>query len=77
MIETRAFITADGKIFTSRALAVKHTEARYADALLSLAREICQIGKYRDAAEYIDQNLPRFAALEALKADIQVSAEED
>jgi hypothetical protein len=77
MYKTTAFVTADGKVFTDHRDAKRHAEARYADAMLPLARDICILGKYVATAEYIDKNLKRFVELAKLKADIELSARDD
>lgn len=63
-----AYETADGVLHRSERDAKRHAEARYADAMLRLARMLAHVN-YTRAAEIIDAHLPEFAALAGLRAD--------
>lgn len=68
--------TADGALHDTETDARKHAEARYANALLSLAHRLVRIEKYSAVTEFLDANLDAFADLTALKRDIQIEAPE-
>jgi hypothetical protein len=71
--------TSDGALHTNIDAAIRHAEARYADALSKIAHELALNGngKYKTTGDYIDANLGKFADLMALKADIVFCAEDE
>lgn len=77
MKQVAAFVTSDGTVFTDMRDAKKYAEARYSDALLRLARELCQIDKYSTTAAFIDARLDDFTKLAALKADCLLPKESE
>lgn len=61
--------TSDGVLHENRSKAERHAEKRYGEALTKLALEAVRVEKYRAMAQFIEDHLPRFAELSALKAD--------
>ena len=75
MDEITCYRTADGAIFDRIDNAVRHSEARYANALLPLCTRLAQIDKYSEMAEFVNENLAAFAALKALHDDRAIHTE--
>lgn len=69
--------TSDGVIHENVLKAERHAEARYANALLPLSSKLVDIQKYKAMAEFIDSHLEDFVKLAAIKADIELSDQEN
>lgn len=73
--------TSDGVLHASEQDAERHADKRYGDLLSKTAHELCQTyGKYGALTHYIDENLPVFLQLHALREDMKLvrpSAEDD
>ncbi|MBW2604692.1 MAG: hypothetical protein JRE28_10325 [Deltaproteobacteria bacterium] len=70
MIQTR-----DGKLHPTENAARHHADQQYTNAVYQIAGQLFNLihgnSRVADIAEYIDQNLPAFAALEPLRADME------
>lgn len=69
--------TSDGAIHKNAYDARHHAEVRYGEALLTLAKKLAVIDKYKATAEFIDSNLNEFAKLTKLKNDSILEEDED
>ena len=68
--------TYDGNLHDSVQDAKKYLDAKYADILLRIAREVIQL-KYSDAAGYLDGHLNDFQLLLQIRNDMVWMGEED
>ena len=77
MKKIAAYVTSDGKIFTSADRAKRHAEDRYGAEITTIAREITSIDKYINAVKYLESNLEKMTVILALKQDLNIEEEED
>lgn len=72
MIKVEMWKTLDGTMHKTAEEAKRYADAKYTHAVTSLAGILITLDKYQKIKTFIDQNLDRFVALSALKADMQI-----
>jgi hypothetical protein len=64
--------TRDGELHENVQRAQTHAEKVYGEALSRLAHRAVRIDKYSEMQQFIEDNLPAFLELNALKSDMQL-----
>jgi F0F1-type ATP synthase delta subunit len=73
----KGYQTEDGKVHITLENAKTYADNRYGNALLTLAKHLVTIDKYKEMTEFLDNNLQRFLKLQELKDDIHNEPETD
>lgn len=68
---------SDGALFDDAHVAKRRAESRYGQALSRLAHKLVAVEKYTAMCEYLDNDLEEFIALKALKADIELTRDDE
>lgn len=79
MKKVTLYTTSDGALHTSLDRAKKHAEARFGDAVCSLAHKLLRIDMYGSITSQIAEGglIEEFAKLAELRADMSLELEED
>lgn len=71
------YVTSDEKMHLTQAAAEHHADERYGEVVCKLAHELARLDKYTQFQQFVEENLPRFVQLSALKADMVVPQTEE